>query len=233
MATSRIIPVASRTNSQRKIVRFIVLYKTSSLLTKQNLTPLRTLNFPTESSLSYTASSTRTLADDYMTVVDVSPTDNFAPFTNPKPSTENNLSVDLLNGWYDVIASTPVVPAATVSTSNDQLFPFEFPQSQTNTFNDNFASLSTSQPTYANLLDEPVPYASSTANVPISTNSRPSISSDSTSKSSSPTKEPMTFANGDPSSTKKKKKKKLPKILHLSLKGKNETKTDPILEEVS
>jgi hypothetical protein len=216
---------------QCKIVSFIVLYKTSSLLTKQKLTPLQTLNFPTENSLSYTASSTRTLTDDYMTVVDVSPTDNFAPFTNPNPSTENNLSIDLLNGWYDVIGNTPV--PVTTSNSNEQSFQFDFPQSQTNTSNDHFVPLSKSQPTYSNLIDEPLLSASYTADVPISMNSRPSVSSDSTSKSSSPTKvEPLTFTSNDPESIRKKKKKRLPKILHLSLKGKNEVKKDSITEEV-
>jgi hypothetical protein len=228
--------MASSTINKCKIDKFIFFHKTSSsLITKQKLTPsLQTLNFPTENSSSYNA---RTPPDDYMTVVDVSPTDNFVPFVDPNPPTQNNLSVDLLNGWYDVLPNAPA--PSTQSNSNELLFQFNFSQSQTNTFNDHSvpisSSLPASEPTYINLMDEPLASASYSADAPISSQARPSISSDTTSKrSSSPTKgEPSTFANDDLESSKKKKKKKLPKILRLSHKNKSEKKKDPITEEVS
>jgi hypothetical protein len=205
----------------------------SSLLTKQKLDPsLQILHFPTENSLLYPASATRTLSDDYMTVIDVSPTGNSAPFGDPN---QNNLSVDLLNGWYDVLPNTP---APVQSNQNQSSFPFDFSKSETNISNDNLvpiSSLSPSQPSYINLIDDPIPPRRLSIDAPISSPSRPSISSESTSKrSSSPTKgEPSTFVHDDTESSKKKKKRKLPKILRLSRKGKNEKKKDSITEEVS
>lgn len=207
-------------------------YPSSSLLTQQNLasssSSVQTLPFSNEMSSSYTVPVTRKLTDHYMTVSDLSPTEETVPVTNYNPSiTDTNSSADPFSSWYENLTFV----SAPVSVQSDQpTYSFTFSPTQTSSSNDYLAS------TTAPLIDDFIPSSTSfSTDIPISSQSRPSISSESTSKhSSSPTKSDSSTLDDEISveSTKKKDKKKL-SFLHASKKGKDDKRKQQISEEVS
>ena len=173
---------------------------------------------------SYTAPVTRKLTDHYMTVRDLSPTEVTAPVSSSNPSTESNVSTDPFSEWYENISmiSTPVPDQST--------YIFNFSQAQTSSSNDYLVQ--TSAPITEDYTSSS--HTSFSTDMLISTQPRPSISSESTSKrSSSPTKSDSSTLDdeiiGEPTKTKDKKKLS---FLHSSKKGKSDKKKHQILEEV-
>ena len=169
----------------------------------------------------YNVSAARKLTDHYMTIRDLSPTEEIDPIgTNPNPSTEYNPSNDLFSAWYENLSP---IPAPIVTQFDQSAYPSNFSQPQTNTSND--YSLSTSAPLIENFSTE----------FPISSQPRPSISSETPSKrSSSLSKSDSSTLDDDiPVDSSKKKDKKKLGFLHSSKKGKSEKKKNPTSQEVS
>lgn len=171
-------------------------------------------------SWSYNLPTTRKLTDHYMTIGDLSPTEEPVPIDNSTPSTEYNPSNNLYTDWYENVSTTSAPVLAQPDQSN-------FFQAHTNTSND-YSSSSTSTPFIENFSTE----------YPIASQPRPSISSESTSKrSSSPSKSDSSTLDDDdddiPVDTSKKKDKKKLAFLHSSKKSKSEKKKAQTSEEVS